>query len=170
MTTSATSVISEILEEETISLSTLSYFRDRLRDRCHELVLKEFLRQATDSGFTKAQLARRISKDHGQINRLLGAPGNWTLDTVSDLLLALGTELAIEVSHFSDQPIRNLDQPAWLIISDRNESPILAKASTDTSKLITRETHHDKRGAKDSNYYPSRHGGDTKDIREQHGT
>ena len=37
-------------------------------------------------------MARRIHKRPEQITRLLGAPGNWTLDTVSDLLLGMGFE------------------------------------------------------------------------------
>ena len=54
------------------------------RLRLYEAVIKEFL----ESGVTKAELARRIGRKPEQITRWLGAPGNWTLDTVSDLLLA----------------------------------------------------------------------------------
>lgn len=73
-----------------------AYFRERQRNRLHEVVLREFLR----SKLTKAELARRMGKKPEQVTRWLAAPGNWTLDTVSDLLLAISAgELAIDVSY-----------------------------------------------------------------------
>lgn len=73
---------------------TLGYFRARLKNRLHELILVEFMK-LEKLGFTKADMARRIHKKPEQIARLLGAPENWTLDTVSDLLLAMNYELSI---------------------------------------------------------------------------
>ncbi len=84
MTTSPIpSFISELESGGSISEGTLAYFRERQRNRIHELVLKEFLH----SGLTKAEFARRIGKKPEQITRWLAAPGNWELDTISDFLL-----------------------------------------------------------------------------------
>jgi hypothetical protein len=92
MTTSQTlSFLTEILESDRIPIGKLEYFRARLQSRLHQLVLDEFLRQE-DQGLHQAQLARRIGRKPEVINRLLGAPGNWTLNTVSDLLLGMGLE------------------------------------------------------------------------------
>lgn len=93
MTTSPTqSFLTEILEGKAISVGKLEYCRARLQSQLYQLVLDEFLRQQ-DRGLTQAELARRIGKRPEQINRWLGAPGNWTLETVSDLLLGMKTEL-----------------------------------------------------------------------------
>lgn len=82
---------------------TRIFFRERLRRRLHELVLQEFA-ELEAKGFTRAQLARRIGKTPAQITRYLGGPGNWTIATVSDLLLGMGGEPALEaVAHLADR-------------------------------------------------------------------
>jgi len=47
------------------------------------------------SGLNQAKLARRLGISESWVSRLLGAPGNWMHDTVSDLLYAIsGSEIA----------------------------------------------------------------------------
>jgi len=92
MATSLAPSLSEIAEGAPIPAATLAYFQERLRNRLHQLVLREFVRQEGANGLTKAALALRLGKRPEQITRWLGAPGNWTLDTVSDLLLGMGLE------------------------------------------------------------------------------
>lgn len=74
------------------------YLRERLRNELYDFVLGKFLEQRNERGLTKAQLARRIGYDPAQLNRLLGAPGNWTLSTVSDLLAGIAGETLVPVS------------------------------------------------------------------------
>lgn len=94
-----------------IPLGTLGYFRGRHRWRVYELVLSEFQK----SKLSQADLARRMGKRPEVISRILGAPGNWGLDTVSDLLFAIsGGEPAYEVAHPLDEAARNNTQPDWL--------------------------------------------------------
>ena len=81
--------LSEVLDGEKIPLGTLSYFRERFRDRLYDLVMEEFLVQDAENGLTRAEVARRIGRRPEQITRWFAAPGNWTLETVSDLLLAI---------------------------------------------------------------------------------
>ena len=70
---------------------TLAYFRQRQRNRLFDLVHAEFRK----SGLTQAELARRMGRRPEVVSRMLGAPGNWRLDTVSDLLFAIsGAEAA----------------------------------------------------------------------------
>jgi hypothetical protein len=74
-------------------------------------VQKEFER----SGLSQAELAGRMGKGADRVCRLLGAPGNWTLDTVSDLLFAIsGSEAKYELSYPFEKPKRNLTRPEWL--------------------------------------------------------
>jgi hypothetical protein len=81
--------LSEIIDGHSdIPAEKLIYFRSRLSNRFHALVLSEFSKLETN----KAELARRIGRAPEQITRWLGSPGNWTFDTLSDLLLGLGLE------------------------------------------------------------------------------
>jgi len=96
MSTSQAQFLMEVLDldnHDGISLHKLAYFRERLRNRLHQVILSRFLTLEDSRGFTRADLAHRIGREPTQITRWLGAPGNWTLDTVSDLLLGMASEL-----------------------------------------------------------------------------
>lgn len=75
-----------------IPAGKLEYLRERFRNDMYDFILKKFLDQQDRCGLTKASLARRLSCDAARLNRLLGAPGNWTLATVSDLLAGISGE------------------------------------------------------------------------------
>jgi hypothetical protein len=110
-----TSFLSEISNGETIPLGKLAYFRERFRDRLYELVVSEFLKKERNKELTRADLARRIGRKPEQITRWLGAPGNWTLETVSDLLLAIAkSELDFKLSPLENHAARNYVGPDWL--------------------------------------------------------
>lgn len=112
MTTSPTPLfISELESGEPLSEGTLAYFRERQRNRIHDLVLGEFLK----SGISKAAFARRIGRKPEQITRWLAAPGNWELDTISDFLLAIsGAELRPSLSYPAKQSVQDHSGPEWL--------------------------------------------------------
>lgn len=68
-----------------------------------------------ESGITQKQLANRLGKGADRVCRLLGAPGNWTLETISDLLFAIdGGLLDARVAHPLDKPNRNDNRPHYL--------------------------------------------------------
>jgi hypothetical protein len=92
-----TSFLSEIIGAERIPVGRLAYFRGRLGNRIHELVLTEFSRLSKAGKINKAQLAKRIGRQPEQVTRWLGSPGNWTIETFSDLLLAMGFEPKISL-------------------------------------------------------------------------
>jgi DNA-binding phage protein len=77
-----------------IPTSVLSYFRAKLQDDLYSLIVRELLN--LKDKLTRTEIARRIQKRPEQITRWLSSPGNWTLETVSDLCLAMDAEL-----HFS---------------------------------------------------------------------
>jgi hypothetical protein len=111
MSTSRTSRLSKPEGDNPIPLGSLGYLRARTKQQMYNLVLKEFKR----TGLTQATLARRLRKTPAQMCRVLGGPGNWTLDTVSDLLFAIsGGELKSEVSYPLSKPERNFTRPEWL--------------------------------------------------------
>jgi hypothetical protein len=140
MTTSQpTSFLSEILEGTRIPAEKLSYFRARLKNRLHAMVLSQFLKQEKDKLLTKADLARRLGKKPEQVTRWLGAPGNWTLDTVSDLLLGMGYEPTLATANLAQGAI----QPAhelWKLAD-------FESLNVDTEALARRPAKEDRKVA-----------------------
>jgi len=89
-------------EIEKPTLRDIFYHRARLQANIHLDVLERFAEIKKETGFTKKKLAEFIGKDAAQINRLFAEPGNWTLATISDLLIGMGAQL--EHSVVSIQP------------------------------------------------------------------
>jgi hypothetical protein len=117
-----------------IPVGTLGYFRARNRWQAYDLVLTEF----KNSGLTKADLARRLGKRPEVVSRLLGAPGNWGLDTVSDLLFAIcGAAVVYNATHPLELPARNDIQPErlgdyeWLVANQRHTQQLTQSQAAD---------------------------------------
>lgn len=83
---------SATLNDDRIPIADIAYERERLRNLVHELVVRSFLDVQKSDGITRSVLAKRLNKRPEQITRWFSGPGNWTLDTVSDLLLAMGKD------------------------------------------------------------------------------
>ncbi len=112
MNTYRTTKLSKPQGDDPIPRGSLGYFRARNRHRLYSLVIDEFER----SGISQATLARRLRKSPEVICRWLGAPGNWRLDTVSDLLFAIdGGEDAHSMQYPLEQAPRNDNVPEWTI-------------------------------------------------------
>jgi len=90
----------------------LGYFHGLSQDEAHELVLSLFLQEASETGITRAFLARRLGKSPEQITRWLGAPGNWTLETLTNLLLAMGYKPEFKAQKLSDLRQSNEHHPS----------------------------------------------------------
>lgn len=105
------SILSEPVGSEPVAVGALAYFAERLRNRIYEIVIDEF----EASGISKATLARRLRKDPSQLTRWLGSPGNWEIDSVSNVLFAIsGGELNFSVGHPLRDAKKNFRQPEWL--------------------------------------------------------
>ena len=113
----AMSFLSEIITGQRIPAGKLAFFQARARNRLYDLVMDRFSEQES-TGLTRAELARRIGKKPEQITRLLGAPGNWTIDTASDLLLGMGEELAFSSSPLADRAKRVTNMTARDSLND----------------------------------------------------
>lgn len=100
-------LLSELAPGQEISPGIRAYFGQRLRNRVFALVLSRFA-EAQARGLKKAQLARRIGKRPEVVGRLLASPGNWTLETASDLLLGIsGEEIFVETATVERHPPAN---------------------------------------------------------------
>lgn len=120
MTTSpSSSFLHEIVNYQEIPVGKLAYFRARLQDRIYDLIVREFIRKEDAGEMTRSNLAQRIKKDPAQISRLLSNPGNWTLDTISDLLLGVcAAELGIEIKPLAYAVPTSVAQPISVTASE----------------------------------------------------
>lgn len=125
------SLFSEILSNEIIPEGKMEYFRERHKNRIYDFVVGRFLEKEKNEGLTKAEIARRINKDPAQITRWLSTPSNWTLDTISDLMLVVcAGELNFSVSKFKDIKPRNYHQ------LDHLEYKIQASTSSPSMSVV----------------------------------
>ena len=137
-----TPFLSEILNGDTIPIGTLSYFRERFRDRLYDLVMEEFLKQEAENGLTRAEVARRIGRRPEQITRWFGAPGNWTLETVSDLLLVIAkSEPEVTLWHLQGRGVRNdRGQPQPTGLSNGRPSAPTPRSAVGAHKELSART------------------------------
>src|SRR4051794_35496273 len=111
MNTSQTGFLSEILAGGKIPQAKLAYFRERLRNRIHQFIIREFMARQQE-GLTQADVARTLDRRPEQINRWLGSPGNWELDSISDLMLAISkSELDFKSEPLEGRAPRNYGGP-----------------------------------------------------------
>lgn len=102
---------------ERLSDKEIYYFRQRNKNRIYQAIVAYFADRAEIVGLTKSEVARKLGKDPAQITRWFSGPGNWTLDTISDLLLAMESELTCEIL-----PMRVRDEPINTPVSDSSVS------------------------------------------------
>lgn len=104
MTTSHTTGLSEPVGDDIISIGTLAYFRSRFKRRLYDRMIEAF----ENSGLTQTTLAKRLGLGTDRVCRVLGGPGNLTLDTVSDIMFAAGgAEFDLSVSY----PLKKIVMP-----------------------------------------------------------
>jgi hypothetical protein len=113
-TSRTTFALSKPAGDDGIPAAVFAYLQTRTRMRAFTLVQKEFER----SKINKATLAARMKRDPAQLTRLLGAPGNWTLNTVADLLWAIsGAVPTFSLEYPLDKKPRNMTKPQWAAAS-----------------------------------------------------
>ncbi|MDP1547854.1 MAG: helix-turn-helix transcriptional regulator [Anaerolineales bacterium] len=94
--------------ENTLKLSPVkrrdrAYYRQRQKNRVFTELVQFVADEAERRGITKRELAEVVERDPAQITRWLSAPSNFELDTLSDILLALGAEMDHRIVRFSDR-------------------------------------------------------------------
>jgi DNA-binding phage protein len=134
-TSQPTSFLSEIHEGAPIPLNKLAYFRARTRYNLFDYIVTKFKEIEAQTGLSKAELARRIGCKPELITRRLSAPGNLTIDTISDLLIGIaGEELIPKSISVLNRSKKNVDEKSWREISIDKESkrrgPVHSSATT----------------------------------------
>lgn len=102
--------------ESTLRLSSpkkreRAYYRQRQKNRVFTELVKFFAEEAERRGISKKELATVLEKDPAQITRWLSSPSNFELDTLSDLLLALGAEMDHRIVRFEERVEPNYVHP-----------------------------------------------------------
>lgn len=112
MTMHQKSFLADVMDpSKKIPKGKLAYFRERQRNRLYDFIIGHFLEKEQKEGLTKAALAKRMHRRPEQVTRWLNSPGNWTLDTLSDLMLAIcGGEIRFSETIFSHMKLRNINQ------------------------------------------------------------
>ncbi len=94
-----------------ISRRDRAYYRRRQQNRVFEAIVKLFAEEAERGAISKKKLAEMLEKDPAQITRWLSAPTNLELDTISDILLAMGAEMDFQPVLFRDRAKPNYIHP-----------------------------------------------------------
>lgn len=89
--------------DSALSVADKSYFRARTRNHVHGVVLQRFVELSDTGQLSRAKLADRLGVGRAQITRWLSSPGNWTLDTLSDLLLAMNCHASLCAEELAEQ-------------------------------------------------------------------
>jgi len=94
-----------------ISPRETAYYRRRQQNRLFSKLADFFAGEAKGGRISRKEIARKLGKDPAQITRWLSSPSNFELDTISDLLLAMGAELDLNIVRFVDRPKPNFAHP-----------------------------------------------------------
>jgi hypothetical protein len=98
--------------------SDLAYVKTRNKLKAFTTVHQELKR----SGISRRDLGIRLGKGDDRVSHLLSAPGNWTLDTISELLWAIsGGVPTFGIAYPLNLPPRNHRRPDWLEPTSGNE-------------------------------------------------
>lgn len=130
-----TPVKSEIAGDDPLSDYALGYLNERVRNSFYDYVLRRFNEAVEREGLTKARLAKRLGIAPARVTRLLGAPGNWTLDTVSELLVGIcREELQPHSATYLERAPRNLQ--ANDLLSSMTTTQQMGRASLEFGAII----------------------------------
>jgi hypothetical protein len=75
----------------------------RVRDKAFDAVHELWTRRNT-AGVTLVDVAEKIGRDKGWLSKQMNGPGNWTLRTFGELVMALDGEAEIAVYGLEDPP------------------------------------------------------------------
>jgi hypothetical protein len=105
----------DISTDDPVDIGQLAYSRQRFRNEMHQAVLKTFIDLVDNHGFTQSRLAKKLGKKPSQVSRWLAAPGNWTIDSISDFLLAMNSEPESSIRCLDNLPRQNFAHDLSLV-------------------------------------------------------
>lgn len=120
--------------KEALNSTEKAYFRAKVRRKVHGMLLKRFSELSEDDIALRSLLAERLDVHRSQVTRWLASPSNLTIDTLSDLMLAMNREIGIASvgigvdSHMNySHPTSTLgwpDKPKAVTVATSNTTPV----------------------------------------------
>ena len=86
------------------TLSKLAHDPEFIAERLALALAEDILRVMKDNKVSKSELARRMGVSRAYVSRMLDAPPNLTLLTISKVALALGLEPNLRLLHTPEHP------------------------------------------------------------------
>ena len=109
----------EIAGDEPLSDYARGYLSQRVRNSFYDYVMRRFQEAVEQEDMTKTKLAKRLGVTPSRVTRLLGSPSNWTLGTVSELLVGICREELRPTSEpFQGRATRNRQPKDLLQLGD----------------------------------------------------
>jgi transcriptional regulator with XRE-family HTH domain len=87
-------------------------FAERNRNLAYDEVIGALEKAAVRDGVTQAKIADAMGRKRPQVSAWLSGPSNWTLDTISDLLRAVGATMEYKAVFDSERAASNIFHPA----------------------------------------------------------
>ena len=103
MTTLPTQTMLQSIINDAIPAKEIAYYNRRLQNLVFQAVITAFSNEVKAGRITRSALAKRTGASRSQITRWFAHPSNWTLDTISTLLIGMGAELESKVIFLQDR-------------------------------------------------------------------
>jgi hypothetical protein len=130
------SSLSSPRQGERVPPGTLTYFEVINRQVLWELITDEFEK----SGISQAELARRLNWDPARVCTILGAPANYTADTVSAVLFAISGGQPKYLTYYPlSEPPQNYVGPDWLHNQPRGSTELPPRIAPQNRRLLFEE-------------------------------
>ena len=96
------------MNTQKLTAAERAYARTETRLLVADAIITLFRKLAERGEINQTRLAERLGVSRAYISKQLGSPGNWTLDTVGDLLAAMDSRLTmIEADKIENIPASN---------------------------------------------------------------
>ena len=117
-------------------------FAERNRHIAYEAVIRALEQAASKTGITRKDIAKAIGRSPSQISTTLNSPSNWTLDTVSHLLRAVGATMDYRVVFDAEQTKSNIFHPRGVPSPPSPDTIPLKLRSDNVANTVTAMTIH----------------------------
>lgn len=151
MTTLPTQTMLQSITNDVISAKEIAYYNRRLQNLVFQAVITAFSNEVKAGCITRAALAKRTRTSRSQITRWFAHPANWTLDTISTLLIGMGAELELKVIFLQDRTAEHYISSVFQQLS----------TTTNTANIAFRDYPH---GGKEMSGIPIMGASDTREI------